>query len=99
MTSNLQNNSFPILKRINDLEAQAIASTFRLYDYRATGVVPKHLIKKLVKALGVDIPYEQIQDHLTLNELLIMIDHWVSEPANPLACALEVFVKCYCLSP
>ena len=66
----------PPLSRISDLEVQAIASAYRLYDYTCTGKIPRYLAKKLTSALGYRIPVGNMSNEISLTELLLFLDSW-----------------------
>jgi Ca2+-binding EF-hand superfamily protein len=58
MSSTLKKQTkLPALAKISSQEAQAVASMFRLYDYKARGKIPKHLARNLVQSLGFTQSY------------------------------------------
>jgi hypothetical protein len=52
---------------------------FRLYDYQATGRIPKHLAVKLVKGLGFDFGSSGLGKEVSLKELLLWLDQRCAE--------------------
>lgn len=67
----------PPLTRISPAEAQSIVSCFRLYDYNATGRIPRHLAAKLAKQLGfnkVTLPAD-----VSAKEFLLTLDRAAPE--------------------
>ena len=52
---------------------------FRLYDYQATGRIPKHLAVKLVKGLGFDFRSSGLGKEVSLKELLLWLDQRCAE--------------------
>ena len=92
MTSQ-RSGACPPLLRISELEAQSIASAFRLYDYKATGKIPRYLAKKLTKSLGYRVPVQNMSNEISLQELLLFLDSWTPEPEPAIDCALYTFTN------
>ena len=66
---------------------------FRLYDYQATGRIPKHLAVKLVKGLGFDFGSSGLGKEVSLKELLLWLDQRCAERFPILNWSLETFSK------
>ncbi len=84
--------ALPPLLRLTELEARAIESMFRLYDYKATGRIPQHLAHKLFSAMGFDFSIHMLPQNGTLKELLLFLDMRCPDPEPALHCALHSFI-------
>lgn len=73
----------PSLLRITPSQAECITNCFKLYDYKATGKIPRHLAKKLVRSVGyADAPVGNLAREVSLKEVLLFLDEW-SPPLLP----------------
>lgn len=86
----------PPLLKISPIEANAIVSMFRLYDYKATGKIPRHLAKKLTISLGFDVPIGNLSSEIGVRELLLFLDQWCPEKDPPLPNSLHFFNRLAC---
>eukprot|EP01038_Epipyxis_sp_PR26KG_P010866 gene10866-14584_t len=92
MLNNNKKYRIPHLIRLNPTESQAIASMFRLYDYKATGRIPPHLAKKLICSLGFEADYISFTTDVSLADVLYILDKIVPDPSEPiLESSLKVF--------
>lgn len=66
---------------------------FRLYDYKATGLIPNNLAIKLVRSLGFDTVREGVEfsNDVTLNEVLFIVDTIMPNPDPVLLSSLVTF--------
>ena len=83
---------YPLL-RLTDVEANAIEEMFRLYDYKATGKIPRHLAIKLFKGLGFDLAEHTVPLNGGFRELLMFLDRQCPDPLPSLNCSLYTFTK------
>ncbi len=91
----MSNNKYaiPPLLKLQPNDAASISSMFRLYDYKSTGKIPKHLAKKLTQTLGFDAPVGNLGQEVSLKELLLFLDNWCPEHETPLQDSLYFFEK------
>jgi hypothetical protein len=82
----------PVCRNLNGIEAQYIKSMFSMYDYRGTGSVPRHLIVKLLTAIGIDQIFG-LPSQLTLKDTLLFIDAKIPDRDQVLDSALFSFTR------
>ncbi len=92
-SSSLKSERLPPLMKLKPDESQSIQSMFRLYDYRSSGRIPKHLAKKLTQNLGFDIPVGNLGADVSIKDLLLFIDQWIPEYDNKLQGEIAFFQK------
>ena len=85
--------ALPTLSKLTELEARAIESMFRLYDYQAKGRIPQHLAFKLCQALGFQFSIHSLPVNANLKELLLFLDVRVPDPEPALLCQLNSFTS------
>jgi hypothetical protein len=61
------------LRNIQPEEAQYIKSIFGLYDYRATGLIPRHCVAKILLKVGVEASVLSLPEQMSLREVLLFI--------------------------
>ena len=83
----------PTLSKLTELEARAIESMFRVYDYQAKGRIPQHLAFKLCQALGFQFSIHSLPVNANLKELLLFLDMRVPDPEPALYCQLNSFTS------
>jgi hypothetical protein len=83
----------PTLSKLTELEARAVESMFRVYDYQAKGRIPQHLAFKLCQALGFQFSLHSLPVNASLKELLLFLDMRVPDPEPALYCQLNSFTS------
>jgi hypothetical protein len=59
MASSSSTGKLPSLINLQPIEADAVMQCFRLYDYHATGRIPKHLAIKLMEGKLTNIVFKR----------------------------------------
>jgi hypothetical protein len=84
----------PQMLRITNSEAESIANMFRLYDYKSTSRISRHLCMNLVKTLGFGHGQTQgLPPEVSLKELLLWVDQRTPEPVPEIACSLFSYLN------
>lgn len=81
----------PPLRRLTEDEADAVLSMFRLYDYTASGLIPRHLAARLLKTLGFASSGSTLSPEVSLREFLLYVDQRSMERDNLLSFSMQSF--------
>ena len=85
--------NLPPLSKLTELEARAVESMFRLYDYQAKGRISQHAAYKLTCALGFKFSIHSLPVNGTLKDILLFLDVRVPDPEPALYCQLHSFTN------
>lgn len=61
------------LRNLQQEEALYIKSIFGVYDYRATGLIPRHCVGKILDKIGVEASILSLPQQMSLREVLLFI--------------------------
>ena len=89
----MSRRTLPPLVRLTEVEARAIESMFRVYDYKSTGRIPQHLAYKLCCACGFDFSIHSLPANGTLKEILLFLDMRIIDPEPQLYSQLHSFTN------
>jgi hypothetical protein len=89
----MSKRALPPLSKLSELEARAVESMFRVYDYQAKGRIPQHLAYKLMLALGFKFSIHSLPVNASLKDLLLFLDVRVPDPEPALYCQLHSFTN------
>ena len=85
--------TLPPMSKLTELEARAVESMFRVYDYQAKGRISQHAAYKLTAALGFKFSIHSLPVNGTLKDLLLFLDVRVPAPEPALYCQLHSFTN------
>lgn len=85
--------TLPPMSKLTELEARAVESMFRVYDYQAKGRISQHAAYKLTAALGFKFSIHSLPVNGTLKDLLLFLDVRVPDPEPALYCQLHSFTN------